>query len=407
MGFFGRVIDARTDEQGQVIIVMSEDRPCSVRPLDGLMRPPGTFVRVDGIGDEGKASVRTIADIPGRRPDPEGDLFRWRRPGVSLTRMEFLRRRQEIIRAIRDDLHGEGFLEVQTPLLARGGCPDTHIESFSVSDRYLVTSTEYQLKRMIAGGFDRVFTLTQNFRRGESGPWHNPEFTMLEWARAFEPLDAIEADAARFVRAAFARLCPGQERLRYGEKEIDLFGPWERLPVRTAIESHLGVRIDPDFSLPSMKEGCGRAGLELPKGVDADPLELITYLLVELQPRLGWRAPTFLCDWPSFMTSSAGLSTGNPRVAERSELFIAGIEIADGFPSLRDPAVQRETFGRELAKRRAAGKEPVEPDLCYLDALEQGLPPGAGMALGVDRLVMVLTGARELRQVLAFAWDEL
>jgi lysyl-tRNA synthetase class 2 len=260
---------------------------------------------------------------------------------------------------------------------------------------------------MIAGGFDRVFTLTQNFREGEAGPWHNPEFTMLEWARAFETLEAIEGDAARFIRSAFSTLYPGEGALRYDGRQIDLLGPWERLSVRDAIEIHLGVAVDADFTPGSMREGCARAGLALPAGVDSDPLELLTGLLVELQPKLGWRAPTFLCEWPSFMTSSAGLSSRDPRIAERSELFIAGIEIADGFPSLRDPATQRETFARELARRRAAGKAPVGLDERYLEALEQGLPPGAGMALGVDRLVMVLTGARELRQVLTFAWDEL
>ncbi len=107
------------------------------------------------------------------------------------------------------------------------------------------------------------------------------------------------------------------------------------------------------------------------------------------------------------MTSSAGLLPGAPWLAERSELYIAGIEIADGFPSLRDPALQRETFARESAKRRAAGKETVDLDERYLVALAEGLPPGAGMALGVDRLVMVLTGARVIRDVLPFAWDEL
>lgn len=407
MQLTGRVVDVQQSDLGTELVLLAEDRLHVLRPRDSGPVPPGAFVRVR-IQPDGLADVEFLEGPSPSAIDAEGDVFRWRRLGGSVTRMERLRRRQEIVRAIRDDLYGEGFLEVQTPLLARGGCPDLHIDSFEVGDgRYLVTSTEYQLKRMIAGGFDRVFTLTQNFRRGEVGAHHNPEFTMLEWARAFESLSAIEDDAERFVRSSLRRIAPASTVIERDGATIDLGAPWERISVREALARHLHVEVAPDFSLESMREGSARAGLALPNGVDESALTFVSYLLVELQPHLGRVTPTFLRDWPSFMTSSAGLLPNAPWLAERSELYIAGIEIADGFPSLRDPALQRETFARELAKRRADGKEPVEIDERYLAALEQGLPPGAGMALGLDRLVMVLTGAHELRDVLPFAWDEL
>lgn len=403
----GRVVDVRTSAEGDEVVVLAEDRLHVVRPRGGVTVAPGRFVRVR-LEADGHAALEPL-DGPEPSPiDAAGDVLRWRRLGEPVTRMERLRRRHEILRAIRDDLHGEGFLEVQTPLLARGGCPDLHIDSFEVGDgRYLVTSTEYQLKRMIAGGFDRVFTLTQNFRRGEVGDHHNPEFTMLEWARAFETLAAIEDDAERFVRRALAQIAPGVTVIERDGRTIDLGARWERLSVRDALARYLGVEVAPDFTLASMQAGCARAGLTPPAGSDESALTFVSYLLVELQPHLGRATPTFLRDWPSFMTSSAGLVPGAPWLAERSELYIAGIEIADGFPSLRDPALQRETFARELDKRRAAAKETVGLDERYLVALDQGLPPGAGMALGVDRLVMVLTGAHTLRDVMPFAWDEL
>ena len=126
-----------------------------------------------------------------------------------------------------------------------------------------------------------------------------------------------------------------------------------------------------------------------------------------MQPRLGTPVPTFLCEWPAFMTSSAALLDDAPALACRSELLIAGLELSDGFPSLRDPDLQARLFDRENARRRAEGRDPVALDERYLAALREGIPPGAGMALGIDRLVMILTGKEQIRDVLALAWDEL
>src|SRR5262249_9098827 len=151
-----------------------------------------------------------------------------------------------------------------------------------------------------------------------------------------------------------ARLRPGRSTLTYGGREIDLSRPWDRLSVRMAFSRYLAVDVAPDFSLESMQEGCRQAGLLPPRGADGDAVSLVSYLLVELQPHLGWETPTFLREWPAFMTSSAGISPEAPWLAERSELYVAGIEIADGFPSLRDPATQRATFARELARRGEA-----------------------------------------------------
>ncbi len=296
MQLTGRVVDVRTSAQGDELVLLVEDRIHVLHPRNGTNVTRGAFVHARVLPD-GAAEVDLVADSAPVAIDADGDVFRWRRLGEPVTRMERLRRRQEILRAIREDLYGEGFLEVETPLLARGGCPDLHIDSFAVGDgRYLVTSTEYQLKRMIAGGFDRVFTLTQNFRRGEVGAHHNPEFTMLEWARAFETLSAIEDDAERFVRSALRRIVPGSTVIERDGVRIDIGAPWERLSVRDAFARYLHVDFDPDFSLESMRAGCARAGLTSPEGADESALTFVSYLLVELQPFLGWGTPTFLRD---------------------------------------------------------------------------------------------------------------
>jgi lysyl-tRNA synthetase class 2 len=402
----GRVIEARRQADRVELLILEEDRSLAAlaSPEVAAGVAAGDLVELDLDGPV----ARRVERLGGPAPeawDPEGDALRWRRPGSGPSRIARLRQRHAILRAIRDDLDGHGFLEVQAPLLVRGACPDLHIDSFAAEDRTLVTSTEYQLKRLVVGGCERVFTLTQNFRRGDLGAQHNPEFTMLEWARAYEDLDAIEDDAERLVRGALRALGAGAGPLRYGGHAIDLHGRFRRVSVRAALEERLGVRVAGDFALDSMLDGARQAGIDVPEAARGDAHEVFSYLLVLLQPHLGTDVPVFLQAWPSFMTSSAAVSEANAAEVDRSELFIAGIEIADGFPSLRDPLLQERLFERELS-RRGRGRA-VALDQRYLEALRQGLPPGAGMALGVDRLTMVLTGAATIREVLPFAWDEL
>lgn len=347
--------------------------------------------------------------------DPQGDALRWRLPGSPRARASLLRQRHEVVRALRCWFEAQGFLEIQAPLLVRGTCPDAFLDSLAVGDRYLVTSTEYQIKRLVAGGLERVFTLTQNFRPGDLGPRHNPEFTMLEWARSFADLAAIEEDAEGFVRAAFQRLHPGASldlpAGPQGEPPLCLASPWPRQTLRDALGEHLGLDLAADFSLPSLVAEAERLGLALPPGCCTDRVTMLSLLLDLLQPSLGRAAPLWLHGWPAFLTSSARERVGmageeDGELVERSELFVRGLELADGFPFQVSPDRQQEAFARQQRQREEAGKEPVTLDARYLEALRQGLPPGAGMALGVDRLVMILTGEQEIRNVMAFGWEE-
>ncbi len=315
--------------------------------------------------------------------------------------------RQEITNAIRQDLYGEQFLEVETPLLVKGTCPDAHIDSMEVSGGYLVTSTEYQIKRLIIEGFTKLFTLTKNFRANDKGRYHSPEFTMLEWGRAHESLDTIEDDAVRFIRKAFRAITPEGNTITFNTHEIDIMGAdWERLTVRDAFRIHLGLDDLKDFSLEPMLKAIKKTDITLPAGFEQDKYLTISYLFERLQQHLGIRRPTFLQKWPAYLTTSAPLSKDDPAIAERSELYIGGIEIADGFPFLTDVALQRKLFAEECSIRKNLGKPSVMLDEKYLQELEKpGLPPGAGMALGMDRLVMVLTGSRALADVQSFTWD--
>ncbi len=294
-----------------------------------------------------------------------------------------------IIRTIREDLYAEGFLEVETPLLIKGTCPDVYIDSIEAKGGYLATSTEYQIKRMMQEGFDKVFTLTKNFRENDVGRYHSQEFTMLEWARTGVSLDAIEEDAERFIQ----KIAPSER--------------FKRLTVREAFSLHLGLHDLEDFSLEPLRRACKVAALAIPDTFQDDKYLLISYLFEQLQKHLGHDVPTFLRDWPAYLTTSAPLTAHDKSVAERSELYMKGIEVADGFPFLQDADFQRRLFEHEQALRVSIGKKPVQLDEKFLDCLKNGMPSGAGMALGVDRLVMVLTGAQRLSDVQAFSQDEL
>lgn len=336
------------------------------------------------------------------------DRLRWKKSTNNNTRMTRLQQRQKAIVAIRDDLYSQGFIEIETPLLVKGTCPDLYIDSIKAGEGYLVTSTEYQIKRLIVGGFEKVFTLTKNFRENDRGRYHSAEFTMLEWARAFDNLNSIEEDAIRFIRKAFTTLHPNQSKLTFNGIEIDFLNQnWERLTVRQAFEKHLGLKNLQDFSLEALCHAAKKTGLNIPETMQQDKYSVISYLFDLLQKHLGNKTPTFLQEWPAFLTTSAPISPHDPSVAERSELYIAGIEIADGFPFLTDVTLQKKLFHEEIERRKASSKPMVAIDERYLDALAEGLPPGAGMALGMDRLIMVLTGASKLADVQAFDWEEL
>ena len=405
----GRVLDVRQEGGARSVTLLVEHAPRLIRGLPAEPPiAPGDLVAIDCPGPGCSPLITRVGGPAPGAWDPEGDALRWRRPDQAPTRMELLWQRQTILRAVRDHFYEQGFLEVQAPLLVSGACPDVHLDPMRADRGWLTTSTEYQIKRMIVGGFPRVFTLTQNFRGGDAGERHNPEFTMLEWARAFAPLAAIEDDAEAFVQRALAALSPGIDVIHYRDRAVRVAGVrWERLTVREALARHLDVEIDPTFSPESLRSAATRPELGIEERFRDDPYAVISLLLDRLTDHLGNDVPVFLREWPALMTSSAALEPSSPALAERSELFIAGLELADGFPSLRDPDLQAALFARELARRTEDGKPAVDLDTRYMEALRQGIPPGAGMALGFDRLVLLLTGQHHIRDVLAFAWDEL
>lgn len=297
---------------------------------------------------------------------------------------------------MREFFAGRGVLEVETPLLAAAPVTDPQLASFSTTYRgpgassgctlFLQTSPEFAMKRLLAAGSGPIWQLGKAFRDGEAGRRHNPEFTLLEWYRPGLDHHALMDEMDELLAVALGA------------------APAERLTYREALVRHAGV--DPlEAPVTALRAAAVSALGSVPElGEDRDGwLDLLVSLVVE--PRLGRGRPTFLYDYPASQAALARLRPDDPRVAERFEVYVEGVELANGFHELGDAAEQRRRFEADLERRRATGSPIVPVDERLLAALAHGLPPCAGVALGFDRLVMIALGAESLTEVIAFPWD--
>ena len=313
---------------------------------------------------------------------------------------ELFARRARVITATREWLDREGFLEVETPVLQPlyGGAlarPFTTHHNALDRDLYLRIATELYLKRLIVGGLERVYELGKDFRNEGISYKHNPEFTMLEWYEAYaDYVDA--ADRLERLVAHVAEAVNGTTVVEREGQRIDLAPPWRRVTMREAILEETGVDI---------AEHPTREALAEAMDSEADPKEgwgkLVDGVLSkEVEPKLV--QPTFIIDYPVEMSPFAKRHRGEEGLVERWEAFAGGFEIANAFTELNDPDEQRRRFEAQAEELRRGDEEAQPFDESYVQALEHGMPPTGGVGLGIDRLVMLLTGAKTLREVLLF-----
>ncbi len=230
---------------------------------------------------------------------------------------------------------------------------------------------------------------------------------MLEWEAANVNMRQIEIETEELIKKTFSILFPTAEYLEYNGQKVQFINrAWERLSVHEAFEKYLGLNITPDFSLVSLQKEIKKVGLEVSTNFLDDQGLIFSWLIDKISPNLGATVPTWLYDWPIFQTSMAEPIKENPEVADRSELYIAGLEIANGFTTVCDATKQRKLFTEQQMERGRQNKKPVVVDEKYLTDLEKGDLQAAGIALGVDRLVMILTSKKDIGEVMAFGWDE-
>ncbi|HEX3262269.1 MAG TPA: lysine--tRNA ligase [Solirubrobacterales bacterium] len=311
----------------------------------------------------------------------------------------FLKRTQ-VVSAVREWLDARGFIEVETPVLQPlygGALARPFVTHHNALDRdlYLRIATELYLKRCVVGGIDRVYELGKDFRNEGVSPKHNPEFTMLEWYEAY----ADYRDAANRLEQLVADVAErvfGSTKIEREGEEIDLTPPWKRLTLRDAIIERTGLDLAQRPSRDDLAAALGR---------EPDPAEgwgkLVDAVLSKLvEPSLI--QPTFVLDYPVELSPFAKRHRSEEEFVERWEAFVGGVEIANAFTELNDPDEQRRRFEQQVEELRR-GDEDAQPfDEAFVEALEQGMPPTGGAGLGIDRLVMILAGARNVREVVLF-----
>ncbi|MEW5737868.1 MAG: EF-P lysine aminoacylase EpmA [Myxococcota bacterium] len=313
------------------------------------------------------------------------------------------RARRSMYGALRSFFELQGYLEVETPCLVPTPGLEPHIDPFEVPfvpqtdvgarrSLYLHTSPEYAMKRLLADGSPPLFQLCKTFRNGEVSRSHNPEFTMLEFYRPRADYHAIMADLEGALGAVEAQVTPDTQLFRST--------PYERLTVRDALVRYAGIdlRRHPDGA--SLKRAAEAQGVHVGASTAFDDVFFHVFL-EKVEPNLGHARPTFLIEYPATMASLARLKPSDPTVAERVELYVKGVELANGFSELTDAVEQRRRLIEEQDLRRAAGRPVFALDEKFLEAVGR-MPPSAGIAVGLDRVLMLLLGARDISDVLLF-----
>jgi lysyl-tRNA synthetase class 2 len=334
-------------------------------------------------------------------------------PDSLARRRDNLELRGRVLAAVRSFFAEAGFVEVETPALQISPGLEPHLKAFvtvlydpltgAALPRYLHTSPEFAMKKLLAGGMQRIWQLCHVFRDGERGATHHPEFTMIEWYRAGATYRDIMADCDALLRRV--QQSAAVEAFRWQGNTADARQEWQHLSVADACRDLAGIDLlatmpdplHPDAAL--LAAAAWRAGLAPHDGDDWETL-FFRILLERIEPKLGIGAPTILYDYPLAQAALARRKPDDPRFAERFELYVCGLELANAFGELTDAAEQRARFEADRQKKQALYGEtyPIDEDL--LAALEHGLPDCAGIALGFDRLVMLAAGVDHIEDVL-------
>jgi lysyl-tRNA synthetase class 2 len=299
------------------------------------------------------------------------------------SRKRALQQRSEILHATRTFFVGQGYLEVETPHRIPAPAPESHIDAVASGMWFLHTSPELCMKRMLASGYEKIFQICHCWRDKERGSQHIPEFTVLEWYRTDCDYRSLMEESQVLIRTVAAAIGL-EKKIFFRDQEIDLTGPWERISVKEAFKH---------YAQTSAAEALER--------------QLFDEIMVkDIEPNLGIGKPTFIYDYPAERGSLARLREDDPSVVERFELYIGGLELANGFSELIDVEEQRKRFNEENQTRRLVAKSAYPMPEKFLRELKD-MPPSAGIAMGIDRLVMVFLNAQSIDEVVAFTPEEL
>ncbi len=345
----------------------------------------------------------------------------WQKLRDGQLRFETFLMREKVINAIREFFRAQDFHEVETPLMVKAPGMEPYLEVFETElldapgKRYrafLTTSPEYAMKKLLVAGLPRIFQICKSFRNGEDlrSSTHNPEFTIMEWYRTHADYTDIMKDCELMTEWIYDALhgdsADGRRILRYQGQEIDISAPWERISIIEAFNKYAGVA-EADLQDSSAMRKIGRS-----KGYAVD--ENTTWeqvfnqiFLNEIEPHLGYTKPTILYDYPASMAALSRKKKDNPLYAERFEYYILGKEIGNAFSELNDPVEQEERLRAEWEERKSLGKKMYDLDEDFIDALKAGMPDAAGIAVGIDRIVMLFADVATIQETIWFPDGEL
>jgi lysyl-tRNA synthetase class 2 len=317
--------------------------------------------------------------------------------------------RSRVVAAIREFLIGRGFLEVETPMMQvipGGALARPFVTHHNALDMklYMRIAPELYLKRLTVGGIERVFEINRNFRNEGISTQHNPEFTMLEFYWAFADYNDLMTLTEELLPFA-ARAATGTDEVPYGDTSISLKPPFRRLSLREAARDAASKRLGTDVAAGDLRARESAAALASRLGIETAPAMGAGKITAEIFEKLceaDLVQPTFVYDFPTEVSPLSKQKPDDPDTVERFELYIAGVEIANAFSELNDPAEQRRRFEEQLRQRAGGDEEAHAMDEDYVRALEYGMPPAGGEGIGIDRLVMLLTNSPSIRDVILF-----
>ncbi len=336
-----------------------------------------------------------------------GFVMSWWLPHKFDEKIDNLRVRGRVIKALRRFFDGQNFDEVETPALQVCPVMDAHIHAFKTlykpvdksgdKNLYLMTSPEFDMKKILAAGMEKIYQIAPVYRNGESTRLHSPEFTLLEWYRAGCDYTALMDDCEQILRDVAVAL--EVQEYTNGSKVCDAFAPMQRLSVVDAFDHFVGIELIPLLDdLGAFKSMAQKAGVRV---CDSDLWDDVFHAIMaeKIEPYLGLEYATILYDYPVSMAALSRPKHEDARFAERFELYVCGVELANAFSELTDVSEQRKRYEEEMQLKKSLHGEIYPADEEFFKALEYGLPQSAGIALGVDRLVMLACGAGEINDV--------
>tara|TARA_X000001036_G_C20672880_1_gene803114 strand:- start:797 stop:1768 length:972 start_codon:yes stop_codon:yes gene_type:complete len=318
----------------------------------------------------------------------------WWLPHNFQVKQENLLKRAQIMRAVRSYFDSEGFLEVETPIMQVMPGADVHIHGYALENGlYLHNSPEFEMKKLLVAGCEKIYQICKVFRKEEVTKLHSPEFTMLEWYRAGADFVDLITDCKSFITACV-------DKFEYNGVICDPHQDWHIMTVAEAFEKFADIDIAACLNDPIAFMAASRQVGVRVTATDGWDDVFHAVMAERIEPYLGMGVPTVLCDYPASMASLSRKKVGDERWAERFELYICGVELANAYSELTDAQEQKTRFERDMfEKERIYGERyPIDED--FLKALEHGMPECAGIALGLDRLVMLACGAQNINQVL-------